>query len=212
MHVTEADIILYIENNADNDARATMEAHIGDCAECANQFAAIVQLRHVLDEENTLSIDPRTLQRVEGLVRTERGGFAPGRFFRPPVRIAFAGVVTVAIGAVVYLSLQERPEPRPSQFRSEEVTEEISIVEPADGFVLEKGVVTFRWHRATGEGYRFQLADEAGTPLWTVFVRDTAIALPAEVVLIEGKTYLWSVQSPLGARSKRHAFQYGSSP
>jgi hypothetical protein len=212
MHLTEADIILYIENKADNAARDGLEAHIGDCAECANQFAAISQLRHVLEEENTLSIDPHTRQHVEGLVQTERTGFSPGRFFYPPVRIAFAVVALAAIGVVAYLSLHEKPEPLPSQFRSGEPSGTITILEPADGSVLEKGAVTFRWQRAAGEGYRFQLADEAGTPLWTVFVRDTAVVLPTEVVLIDGKTYLWSVQSPLGTRSKRHAFRYGSSP
>lgn len=56
MHLTEADIILYLENRTGADERAAIEAHIGDCSECANQFAAIAQLQHVLAEENPLSL------------------------------------------------------------------------------------------------------------------------------------------------------------
>lgn len=212
MHLTEADIILYLENRTGADERAAMEAHIGDCAECANQFAAVAQLQHVLAEETPLSIDAHTQRRVERLVPAQRTRVPFLQLFRPPARMAFAVISVAAIGIVAYFSLRESPDSVPSQFRSTESDEGIAVVYPPDGVVLEKGAVLFRWRYASDEGYRFQLMDEAGKPLWTAFVPDTFVTLPSHVVIVEGKSYLWSVQSPLGTRSKRHVFRYGSPP
>lgn len=210
MHLTEADIILYLENRTGADERAAVEAHIGRCAECANQFAAVAELKHVLAEEIPLSIDTHTQRRVERLVPAQRT--KASFLFHPPAKLAFAVVSVAVIGIVAYFSLRESPERVPSQFRSTESADGIVVVYPPDGVVLEKGAVLFRWRYASDEGYRFQLMDETGRPLWTAFVPDTIVTLPSDVVLVEGKSYLWSVQSPLGARSKRHVFRYGSPP
>mgnify|MGYP000170982352 CR=1 FL=1 len=198
MHLTEAEIILYIENKLGVDERTRIETHIGGCAACASQFAAIAQIPSILSKDVPLHVDRKTRQRVMQLVQSERRKFLRlFDFLNPPARFALAGLAAAAILATSYIYFFTKHHPVPSQFRSGEETATIENISPQDHAVVRETPVRFVWRSSSPVGYRFQLFSENGVPLWSAFVADTTLILPPTVVLQLRKTYLWSVETPL---------------
>jgi hypothetical protein len=213
MHLTEAEIILYIENKISVDERTRVEAHIGGCAACASQFAAIAHIPSVLSKEVPLRVDRKTRQRVMQLVPSERRGFLGlFNFLNPPARLALAGLAAVAILATSYMYFLTKHLPTPAQFRSGEETATIENVSPQDHAVVRETPVRFVWRSSSPAGYRLRLFAGNGVPLWSAFVRDTTLTLPSSVVLEPGKNYLWSIEVPFTdsttERPTFHAFSF----
>jgi hypothetical protein len=213
MHLTEAEFILYIENRLEGDERTRVETHIGGCAACASQFAAIAQIPAVLSKEVPLRVDRKTRQRVMQLVPSGRRGFMRlFNFLNPPARFALAGLAAVAILVTSYMYFLKKHLPAPSQFRSGQETATIENISPQDHAVVHETPVRFTWRSTSPAGYRFRLFAENGVPLWSAFVRDTTLTLPSSVVLESGKNYLWSIEVPftdsITERPTFHAFSF----
>ncbi|MBM2846873.1 MAG: hypothetical protein HW407_2185 [Bacteroidetes bacterium] len=214
MHLTEIEILLYVENKLPPEDRQELEAHVGRCDECARQFASLARLPDTLSENVPFEVNEAVLKEAVGLV----GGKAWGRswnfgFFNPPFRVAFAGVSVLAVALTTYLLV---PRHEPSQFRSAETAAPMLRLFPSDGAKVADTHPAFRWSSTVkSSAYKFTLMDENGVSIWNWDVRDTAVSLPSTIVLIPGKTYLWRVESFLAdkslERSALHVFTYAPS-
>lgn len=214
MHLTEIDILLYVDNKLPPEDRQELEAHVGRCDDCARQFATLARLPDTLKESVPFEVNEAVLKEAVGLV----GGKAWGRswnfrFFKPPFRVAFAGLSVLAVALTTYLLV---PHKEPSQFRSIDTTTPMLTLFPPDGAKVDAPHPAFRWSSALkSSAYKFTLMDGNGVSIWNWDVRDTAVSLPSSVVLIPGKTYLWRVESFLAdkslERSALHVFTYAPS-
>lgn len=209
MHLSEAEILLYLENKLAAGKRAAVEEHVGDCVTCAEQLSALARLPEVLEQDVPLTLDVATRQRAQRLVRARKewGDFF-SVLFRPPVRLAFAIVAGTAIGVTAYFALQQ---PQPSTFRTSTSNTALELLSPTDGAIVEAQQLSFTW-KSTSNPYTFSLYDDRGVVLWSKQVQDTILTLPADVELEPGKTYFWGVESSFSQqgveRSTLHAFTY----
>jgi len=214
VHLTESDILLYVENKLPAEDRRNLEQHVGRCDNCARQFATLVRLPHVLKEGIPIQVGRATLNEAAALVgggkQTSGWTF---RIFSSPFRAALAGVSVLAITLTTYLLI---PRPEPAQFRSTDSSVPMLKLFPHDGARITGPHPEFRWSPvARSSVYKFSLMDENGVSVWNWDVRDTSLLLPSPVVLIPGKTYLWRVESFLAnkslERSALHVFTYAPS-
>lgn len=207
MHLSEAEILLYLENKIEAGKRATVEEHVGGCAACAEQFAVLARLPELLEQDVPLTLDSATRQRAESLVQAKTNwGDIFSIFFRP--RIALALVAIAAVGVTAYFALQQ---PQPSTFRESTSRAALELLSPKDGAAVDEHPVSFKW-KSTSSPYIFSLYDDRGVVLWRKQTPDTMMTLPNEVELQQGKTYFWGVESSFSQqgveRSTLHAFTY----
>jgi len=214
VHVTESDILLYVEDKLPAEDRQNLEQHVGRCNDCARQFATLVRLPHVLKESIPIRVDRATLNEAAALVGSEKqtSGWT-FRAFAYPLRTGLAGVSVAVIALTVYLLI---PRPEPAQFRSTDSSVPMLKLFPPDGATMSEPRPEFHWSSvARSAVYKFSLMDQNGVSVWNWDVRDTSLLLPSTVVLLPGKTYLWRVESFLADRSLErsalHVFTYAPS-
>ena len=214
MHVTESDILLYLDDKLPAEDKQKLEQHVGRCNECAGQFATLVRLPHVLKESIPIKVDEETLNKAIKLVKRAEPTIGwTFRVFAHPFRTALAGVSVVTIALAVYLLI---PRPEPAQFRSTDSSVPMLKLFPPDGATMSEPHLEFHWSSvARSAVYKFSLMDRNGVSVWNWDVRDTSLLLPSTVVLLPGKTYLWRVESFLADRSLErsalHVFTYAPS-
>ncbi len=214
MHVTDDNILLYLEDELSQLDRVQLEAHVGRCNDCATQFAALARLPDALKRNVPVQLSNEVLKRAIGIVGgRESGSRWTFRFFNSPLRLAFAGVSVLAVALTTYLLI---PRPEPLQFRSTDATTPMLSLFPLDGATVRAKSPVFQWSAVVrSSAYKFSLMDENGVSVWNWDIRDTSLVLPSTVVLIPGKTYLWRVESFLAdktlERSALHVFTYAPS-
>ena len=78
MHPREDDIHAYIENALDASARADVERHLQDCADCKQLVADLAEIRQVASSLDLREPPARVWLRIERAIelerRAERGG------------------------------------------------------------------------------------------------------------------------------------------
>lgn len=221
MHVSDHDMLLYLEDRLPTARRQSIERHMGNCNGCARQFAALARLPNILEETIPIEVNEATMARAKALVRAERPAL---RWLRIPLaryRVAFAGLAAAAAISTVVLLF---PVSETQQFRSVDRTAPGFTMSPPDGAHITELQPQFAWSSirsspdlpsTAGSVYKFSLLDQQGVTVWSLDVRDTSVMLPASVVLVPGKTYLWRVESFLVdrslERSSLHAFTYNPS-
>ncbi len=211
MHVNETEILLYIENKLPPEDRKRLEVHVGRCDDCASQFATFTRLSDVLRKTIPIDINPETFKRAAAIV-APRKHTAVWNFARfvSPFRVSLATLFVVGVVGIAYFLSSPK---ELSRFRSPESPLTTFTLYPPDGAELNEITPTFHWTPvATTSVYNFSLMDESGVAVWNWDVRDTVVILPASVVLLPGKTYLWRVESFLAdkthERSALHVFTY----
>ena len=121
------------------------------------------------------------------------GSWVPG----PRVRLAAAAVLVIAIGSVATMTLR-RPD---AVMRGGPPA--LRLVSPADS-VLTGEPVTLTWRSAPGaDRYDVELLSLTGDSIFSASTPDTVLAVPADVVVLVGGEYLWSVRAML--RDGTHA-------
>ena len=210
MHLTEADILLFLEKRLTRDERKSIEAHLADCAGCISQLTAISRLKHELPGTTSPQIPKEAVQQAERIVKGSTSGDSAWWWLRVPrLRFALGGLAVVAAGLVVMLQ-PDRSEV--SRYRSSTRMSSTQLLDPADGSKVQPDNA-FRW-RATQEAiaYRFTLHDHVGLIMWETDLSETTITLPNNLDLQPGERYFWRVESLFPdqstQRSQLNAFTY----
>jgi hypothetical protein len=211
MHLTETEILLYLEGQLGPPARSRVECHVGRCTECASTFAGLSHLAAVIEEDIPMRVDEAAYRKAKEIIpQKKQSQWRRAQFFSTPYRIALAGIVLAVIGLTTYI-ISFHPEP--VHYRSVEDRVPSLYLSPADGATITAVKPVFRWNRLPSSPvYEMSLMNEQGVIIWSNDVRDTVVALPTNVVLVRGKTYLWRVESFVAdkrlERSALHAFTY----
>ncbi len=211
MHVTEVEILLYIEDKLPPEDRKKLEAHVSRCDDCIAQFSAFARLSDVLGETIQVGISAAAFKRAVAVVASQKstGGWSFGHVVSP-LRVSLATLVVIGIVWTTYILVSPQ---QASEFRSTENSLTRFTLSPPDGAELNESTPTFHWTPvARTSVYNFNLMNESGVTVWNWDVRDTMVILPSSVVLLPGKTYLWRVESFLAdkthERSALHVFTY----
>jgi len=144
-----------------------------------------------------LADDPAARQEVIKASRVLAG--APALAARPRPMRWIIPAAAVALAASVLIMVQPRATSSPERASTErrpvfEEADQISLVAPVNGALLNPGEGRFVWHGHAGATYRFYLLDETGRELYRRTVSDSILTLGSELAPQKGKLY-WRVET-----------------
>ena len=166
-HLSIDDAASYIDGTLADEARADVERHLAECDACREEVAASSRL--------VATLPAPAVRRL------------PWRLVLPLA----AGILV----AVVLARPTTRTEVAPAQERGAPSDASlITLVTPAPGAAIAVKAPRFIWHPMTSSiGYRVVIKDASGAPVWSGDVADTVLAIPANVQLRAGESYVWRV-------------------
>lgn len=206
MHISEADLILLLENKVSSETRRRLELHLADCERCSAELAAIRRMEKVLADTSAPKIEPSLLARAEKFATRGATHFFP---MKGVARYAIAASIVLAVGIAGVLLLRQPL--KISEFRSPAESPTAFTLQPEDGAVVS--AVHFQWAKIPNAlVYHASFLEEDGRILWTTSTPDTHLTIPSDIVLQPGKRYLWKVEAFLPDESKfgsrLHVFTY----
>lgn len=178
-HLSEAELAGFLDRDLDPGARARVETHLDECPACQAELAGSIRL--VDSFQSTVDRDG-TVGAVTGrrwLLRIVGGAMA-------------AGLALVALYRPTLPDHRGAPTVRRPTFGVDRAR--LDPVGPL-GTVPGSIGLQFRWRTSPAGYYHFVILTDDGEPLFAKETADTAVALPAEVVLTPGHTYYWRVDA-----------------
>lgn len=192
MHLSEADIVLFLEKKISKESRAEMELHIADCVACTGQLAAISRLDKAFSDKMAPSLNSETFEKAKDLVVRDAGPVLFFKFWTRPIGYSIAATVVIALGVGYVLLKDEAPS---VQFRSPESVRPSFVQLPDDGAIMSSSERKLSWQNIPkATAYRVILYEENGAILWDDVRKDTTLLIPETVVFGRGKRYLWRVE------------------
>jgi len=164
----------YIDRSLPAATRASVEAHIADCAACRAELVAAKRLAH-------------SAPSAPSATRGDR-------------RIALLAAIAATILVVVLLrpatSLDDRMR---SEGAPASTTNALSVVTPPTAVAVAATGLEFVWRRDTSVvEYTLTILDADGRTRWSVNTADTTALLPDSVALATGSTIYWYVDGLRG--------------
>jgi hypothetical protein len=183
-HPSAEDIAAYLSGRLAPASSEALERHLVECAECRQ---VVTSARRVL--------------------RTHR---APKRLVWMVPSSAAAILLIAILIRVPASTVGDEPLRSDSGAAGSESALTIAVVAPRDGEVVQGRPIVFVWRAQNGGPlYRLSLTEASGRQMWSGETTDTTLSLPAEVPVVGGQTYFWSVDAlgadgrSLTSRSKR---------
>ena len=170
-HIREDVFAAYLDRSLSPAARASVDLHLAECAECRDELVTLSELARAVNR-------PRRTLRIGG------------------VAAAIAAAVLVAVILPRQTSRLSSPDDERLRETSSIAPDRIAAVSPRDGTVLASDSVRFVWRRdSTDAGYRLVVSDTAGNVAWTVDTPDTSVVVPDSVRLERDRVYFWYVDA-----------------
>lgn len=127
------------------------------------------------------------------------------RRIRRPLRIALAGLITVAAALLLLVRTGAGPASRSTEdslLRQGDAS--AAVVAYAPMGETARGAVRFVWARVpAATTYHLTLSRVDGATLWSASTTDTALALPDSIALTPGVRYLWVADALLASGQTR---------
>lgn len=192
MHLSEADIVLFLEKKISRESRVRMELHFADCAACTEQLAAISHLDEAFSDKTAPGLSRETFEKAKHLAGKAAGPFSFLKPWTRPIRYSIAATVVIALGVGYVLLKDEKPS---AQFRSPESASPSFVQLPEDGAIISSSERRLSWQSIPkSTAYRVTLYEESGAKFWDDVRKDTTLLIPETVVFGLGKRYLWRVE------------------
>ena len=193
MHLSEADIVLFLEKKISKESRAEMELHFADCMACTGQLAAISRLDKVFSDKTAPGLSGEMFEKAKQQAGKAAGGPFPFlKSWTRPIRYSIAATVAIALGVGYVLLKDETPS---AQFRSPDSARPSFVQLPEDGAIVSSSERRLSWQNIPkATAYRIILYEENGAALWNDVRKDTTLLIPETVVFGRGKRYLWRVE------------------
>jgi hypothetical protein len=173
-HLEPHEVAAWTDGTLPGDRRATLEAHLAECAECRAEAADVSRIVRSLPR-------PAVVRR---------------RVWIPAAAAAAAILLATWLGPRA-LRDPELPEPA-EQHRQEAVTTTVAP-RPLVPIGAVDRVSRFVWSSVPrAEGYRVRLFDDQGTVVWATESADTVVVPPDTLALRARRPYYWRVEAHTG--------------
>lgn len=163
----------YLERRLPDEDAALVESHLAECAACR-----------------------REAREVSAFLR---GGSPRRRWV--PASVAVVAAAAAVVGLIVVGLPGDPPGSGNDPFRAgpdheTEAVPTFAALAPAEGRAASPDTLVFAWSPAAPDAsYRLTLTDDTGEIVWEEETADTALALPSDVTLRPGGSYLWYVDA-----------------
>lgn len=163
--MTDLELAAYLDRGLSPADRTRVESHLATCAECREQVAASKIL-------------------VERAKRPRR------------LTVGISALAAAAAAAFLLVNPRsvQRQQPVSGLTRAETSTTALTAYGPSGE--TSRSHLHFVWGSApSGAAYRLTVSNEGGSPLWSISVADTSVALPDTIRLVAGRHYYWVVDA-----------------
>jgi len=170
-HLDAATTASYLDGRLEARETERVRSHLADCDECR---AEVVEVAGA----------------AERITSTKRR-----RLYVPAAAAAVAALVLIG-GPLTRDADRGDVLRAPDRIGTQGAADAIAAVTPSAGATVDPSGLVLTW-RAVGPQtmYRVTVTDSGGDPLWSRETRDTAVLLPAQVVLERGAPYRWYVDA-----------------
>jgi putative zinc finger protein len=166
-HPDPHEVTAYLSGTADRAARARFEAHLADCADCAEELVAVRRLHR----------RPPPMSR---------------RF-----AVAGAAAAAVIAVALVGHRVGGPPVPTTPPVRGDGSAAAVTTVSPQEGAAIEPSQTFAWRPVAGATSYRISITLADGDSVWAASVADTAVRAPEQALTGGSGTYFWYVDALL---------------
>ena len=220
-HPGEGTLAAYLDGALPEIRVEEVERHLEECRACRALLAGTVR---VLAGETTPRHTNREKQAEEEVVWETTGPTGTGHRVGPR---RYGRLITYALAASIVVILLARGGGPPSIDQDPRVrtpsadgapAEGLSILaalRPLNGDTVAGTGLTFIWGASSAQRYHFVLANDEGTPVWTVDTPDTSLALPDSIALLPARVYFWhadAMRGGLAATTRLQRFTTARAP
>jgi hypothetical protein len=217
---SESQLAAFVEGRLSEEARATVEGHLADCADCLDAVAFLVRTEHLGPSPE---VPAHLLDAVRG-ARDDASRGGRGQAYR--WLAAAAGLILVVVS--VRFGLIEPAEPPAGDDSGIEAVESEpearsvrnqlldrpspTVLHPAEGQALPRSALTLTWESVDETlEYSVVVMNGAGDPVWEDRTGARSTTIPPDVVLAPGERYYIRVtahlHSGLDVRAPAVAFE-----
>jgi len=194
-HLTEADILLFLNDNLPDEERIKYEKHLADCEVCSEKLADIYRLEDRLKSSNPPGVDIESLEKAKKLVDNKENG---NHFLVNFRRFSAAAIFLLAALLAVWLWTGPEYSGQQEEFRSGDKTTVVQPSHPKDGASLALNHPEISWEPVENAiSYRLIIFSENGVELWSQQAEKTEMILPGSLPLNPNSRYLWKVKAVL---------------
>lgn len=173
-HLSSHELAAYMDGRLTRDEKAKVQEHLAECQSCRREATEVAEI-------------------LEGRRGKRRRLILP------------MGLAAAAAAILLFTPLVRQPAPpmegilRGSEEASQrEAVQFIEVLAPEPEAVIPRDSLLFRW-ADVGPGvlYRLTVTDELGDPVWSGETEQTSLALPPEVELQPGMSFIWFLDALL---------------
>lgn len=181
-HVSESEIVLFVQGRLSSAERDRVAHHAADCEQCAGMIAAAVA--GPTPAENLPELPASVFERAARLGSGGKRTWADLRWAAAAV-IVLAGILVIRSGS----------DEEPDRFRSTDAPASTLVLLPPDASVQRAPAPVLSWSGVqAASGYRCRVFHSSGIEVLTYSGTDTAVILGTSVALKPGEEYFWNVE------------------
>ena len=194
-HISETEILLYLNNQLPDESRKEIEKHISTCSDCRSELWEMAQFKKKMNAADPPEVSEEYLKKAEDLIYGKKEETVKKVFSRSKIILA-AAVILIALFLGFILFQLNSGSVETERFRSYNEGLAVSPVLPEDETEIKDSTVEFKWHPVENAiTYRLTLFNANGEELWDKQVQDTVQVLTNEVSLEPGNQYLWRIEA-----------------
>lgn len=196
MHLTENEILLYLEGKTSKQRKNEIEAHLSECSECTSILSELFSLKKKVDQIEVPDLDNETYKKALNLFSSSSRTDNPG-LFKPRLSLVFSiAVALIALSFVFYLYRGDTPKVETRKYRGSDSFGNAIHLYPGENTSINSPTVSLKWNKVKNAmQYRVNVFDKNGNIVFNKVSADTAIHFNSQKLLSSGKTYLWRVEA-----------------
>jgi len=192
-HLTEADILLFLNDDLHDEQRIKYEKHLADCDNCSEKLADIYRLEERLKSSDPPEVDTESLEKAKKLVGNKENG---NHFLLNLRHFSAAAIFLLAAFLAVWLWTGPEYSGQQEEFRSGSESPVVQPLQPGDGASLPNNNAELSWEPVVNSAsYRLIIYAESGVEIWSTQIDSTKKNLPGNISLEPETRYLWKVEA-----------------
>lgn len=215
MHLTENEILLYLEGKTSGLRKKEIETHFSECEECTSLLSELYSLKKEVDQSAAPELDNETwLKAIRLVPPPERK--TTFKLSKPIAYLIYsAAFLVIALASALYVYHGNIHEDHTREYRGNNLTDNAIRLFPAENSSIHTLSFTFRWNPVkSAVQYRVNVFDESGNMVMNKMSADTVLHVATATFLQPGKTYLWRVEAfyPDGRSESSSVYSFKFTP